>query len=94
MEFGCGDGNQLSLANYPKYIGLDISPTIIESCKEKFRKDASKAFYENKPSILQNNKSKFESQLGLSIDVIFHLVEDEVYSKYMTTLFRLVKLSE
>ena len=22
VEFGCGDGNQLSLAKYPKYIGL------------------------------------------------------------------------
>ena len=24
VEFGCGDGNQLSLANYPPYAGLDV----------------------------------------------------------------------
>lgn len=32
MEFGCGDGNQLKLAVYPKYIGLDVSPKAIKRC--------------------------------------------------------------
>src|SRR5690625_7083258 len=26
-EFGCGDGNQLLLAQYPQYLGIDVSPT-------------------------------------------------------------------
>ena len=30
IEFGCGDGNQLALANYPEYVGLDVSPTTIK----------------------------------------------------------------
>ncbi len=30
IEFGCGDGNQLSLAQYPSYIGLDVSRSAIE----------------------------------------------------------------
>lgn len=25
IEFGCGDGRQLQLAEYPRYIGLDVS---------------------------------------------------------------------
>ena len=25
VEFGCGDGSQLMLANYPRYVGLDVS---------------------------------------------------------------------
>jgi len=25
IEFGCGDGNQLTLANYPAYTGVDTS---------------------------------------------------------------------
>src|SRR5579864_6395854 len=29
IEFGCGDGNQLSLASYPSYVGLDVSRTAI-----------------------------------------------------------------
>jgi hypothetical protein len=32
IEFGCSDGNQLSLADYPSYIGLDVSRTAIELC--------------------------------------------------------------
>src|ERR1700689_4886366 len=27
VEFGCGDGNQVSLAEYPRYVGIDVSPT-------------------------------------------------------------------
>lgn len=34
IDFGCGDGNQLQFANYPYYIGLDISKTAISMCKK------------------------------------------------------------
>ena len=44
IEFGCGDGHQLSLASYPKYIGLDVSKTAIELCTERFRDDSDKRF--------------------------------------------------
>ncbi len=33
IEFGCGDGNQLSLSQYPAYIGFDISPKALDLCK-------------------------------------------------------------
>ena len=36
-------------------------------------------------------KNKFDNQnaeLVISLDVIYHLVEDEVYEKYMTDLFK------
>ena len=32
IEFGCGDGNQLTLAQYNSYIGLDISNKAIKIC--------------------------------------------------------------
>ncbi len=91
IDLGCGDGNQLSLANYPKYIGVDVSPTIIQKCKEKYINDKTKIFLVYNYEISQNNISKFESELALSIDVIFHLVEDEVFNKYMNDLFRYTK---
>jgi SAM-dependent methyltransferase len=37
LDIGCGDGNQLSLLNCPEYIGVDVSPTIIELCKKKIQ---------------------------------------------------------
>ncbi|MBZ9729744.1 class I SAM-dependent methyltransferase [Salegentibacter sp. JZCK2] len=83
IEFGCGDGNQLSLANYPKYIGTDVSKTAIELCKSKFKTDTSKSFY-----LLKDfNGEKIKAELVLSLDVLFHLIEDSVFEIYMEDLF-------
>jgi hypothetical protein len=87
MEFGCGDGNNLSLIKYPKYIGLDISPTAIKICINKFKNDLSKSFYVYNSLAFRDNQNLFISELCLSLDVIFHLVEDELFTKYMNDLF-------
>lgn len=52
IEWGCGDGNQLKLAQYPQYMGIDVSAKAIEICKEKFYEDSSKQFYCNIPEML------------------------------------------
>ena len=82
IEFGCGDGNQLSLANYPDYIGFDVSSTVLSQCRERFRVDPRKAFH------LVNEYAGETADLTLSLDVIYHLVEDSVFAQYMQTLFR------
>jgi SAM-dependent methyltransferase len=81
IEFGCGDGNQLSLSNYPGYLGVDVSPTAVSRCRELFSEDATKEFL-----VLGDYRGE-RAELALSLDVIFHLVEDEVYEEYMHTLF-------
>lgn len=83
VELGCGDGNQLSLANYPSYIGFDVSSTAIDVCKLKFAEDASKKFYLMKDL----NTKKVKAELVLSLDVLYHLIEDKVFHKYMSQLF-------
>ena len=83
VEFGCGDGNQLTLAKYPSYIGIDVSKTAIELCKEKFNKDATKSFFTSADAHDVN------AELSMSLDVIYHLIEDEIYNDYMTKLFNL-----
>lgn len=83
VELGVGDGNQLSLANYPKYLGLDVSGTIIKRCRAKFKEDKSKRFME----MQEFNADKMRAELSLSLDVIYHLVEDEVFEKYVRQLF-------
>lgn len=81
IEFGCGDGNQLTLAKYPKYTGYDISPTAIEQCRNLFKSDTSKEFF-----LTQEYDSR-QAELAISLDVIFHLIEDEVFYAYMGLLF-------
>jgi len=83
IEYGCGDGNQLSLANYPNYTGYDVSKKAIAICKEKFSNDITKEF----KLILSENNTYKKAELTLSLDVIFHLIEDDVFNVYMKRLF-------
>tara|TARA_B100000579_G_scaffold397179_1_gene376544 strand:+ start:2146 stop:2895 length:750 start_codon:yes stop_codon:yes gene_type:complete len=80
VEFGCGDGNQLTLANYPSYIGLDISEEAIKICSELFKDDTSKKF------ILEKDY-KENHDISISLDVIYHIIEDSIYENYMHKLF-------
>lgn len=82
IEFGCGDGNQLSLACYPRYTGFDVSEHALQRCRDRFAGDESKAFL---PVSAWNGH---QAELTLSLDVIYHLIEDDVFTRYMATLFR------
>lgn len=86
IEFGSGDGNQLGLLDIPSYLGLDVAPSAVELCIEKYRDDATKSFMLYDPGYFVNN-SFIEAELTLSMDVILHLIEDEIYSEYMGALF-------
>jgi SAM-dependent methyltransferase len=81
VEFGCGDGRQLQLANYPgAYTGLDVSPEALRLCSERFPGDPNKRF-------LTADEDPGDAELSLSLDVIFHLVEDHTFDRYMWRLF-------
>jgi hypothetical protein len=83
IEFGCGDGAQLTLAGYPRYVGIDVAQSSISACHQRFAADATKSFY--LASQLPADLGRFD--LVLSLDVIFHLVEDKVFNAYMRSLF-------
>ncbi len=85
IELGCGDGNQLRLLRVPKYLGLDVSPTAIKRCRRLFSCDSSKEFG---PVGAYRGE---QAALALSLDVIYHLVEDEVFEWYMRALFGAAK---
>jgi len=85
IEYGSGDGNQLSLLKVEKYIGLDVSPVAIENLKVKFANDASKDFIAYDPDDFTPTES-LRSDIALSMDVILHLTEDFRYLKYMANL--------
>ena len=87
VEFGCGDGSQLMLANYPHYVGLDVSQKAITICNEKFIDDKRKRFFLYNPYSFDGKTEQFKAELALSLDVIYHLVEDHVYSTYLIHLF-------
>lgn len=83
IEFGCGDGSQLTLARYPSYVGVDVSETVLEIVRAKF------SCIDNYRFIYTNDVDNEPSaDLTLSLDVIYHLVEDEAFNQYMRDLFR------
>lgn len=82
LEFGCGDGYQLKLSTYPHYIGVDVSPCAIAQCSAAFQGDECKCFY-----LMGDLPSDVRADLSLSLDVIYHLLEDDVYERYMRELF-------
>jgi cyclopropane fatty-acyl-phospholipid synthase-like methyltransferase len=86
LEFGCGDGAQLKLAVYPSYTGVDVSRTSIRRCSILFDHDPQKSF------VHSDNLDVVESHdLCISLDVIYHLVEDSIFEQYMMTLFSMSK---
>jgi glycosyltransferase involved in cell wall biosynthesis len=87
IEFGCGDGNQLSLSEYPSYVGLDVSEKAVQMCRDRFSEDDSKEFYKYSPDDFDPTEPLFQAELALSLDVIFHLVEDQIFELYMEHLF-------
>jgi hypothetical protein len=83
IEFGSGDGNQLSLFHIPRYVGIDVSEDMVAACQDRYADDPGRSFhlrdtYEVPPRGFD---------MSLSLDVIYHLVEDERFHDYMTDLF-------
>lgn len=81
IEFGVGDGNQLRLFKIDRYLGFDVSETVLSQTRYKFSDSKDKSFL---------HISKFNKQVAdlvLSLDVIYHLTEDGVFIQYMNNLF-------
>jgi SAM-dependent methyltransferase len=86
VELGCGDGRQLALADYPSYLGLDVSPTAVELCRARFATDATKRFaLYDAPTFTVT--PDLVADATLSLDVVYHLVADEDFDAYMSHLF-------
>ncbi|RIK73451.1 MAG: hypothetical protein DCC67_17875 [Planctomycetota bacterium] len=82
VEFGAGDGNQLSLLRCPEYVGVDVSATAIDILSKKFATDRSKLF-----CLSEEFDRSRQFDLALSLDVLYHLVDDGDYCRYMRDLF-------
>jgi cyclopropane fatty-acyl-phospholipid synthase-like methyltransferase len=87
IEFGCGDGNQLAMARYPSYVGLDVSQTAIARCQRRFADDPTKSFFLYDGSCFTDRAGVFTADLAVSLDVVYHLTEDVVFETYLRHLF-------
>lgn len=81
-DLGCGDGEQIKTYNVKKYIGLDVSKSTVDNCKNIFKSDKTKEFY-----VYQDfNKKDNIVDATISIDVMYHIIEEEIYNNYLNDL--------
>lgn len=81
IELGCGDGAQLELVEYPRYHGFDVSAAAVKLCEARFRDRPGFSFS------LMDDLPTYRADLLLSLDVLYHLVEDAVFEGYLASLF-------
>jgi len=91
LDFGCGDGAQLSLLKLEnrRYFGIDVSPSAIDLCKSIYR-NANFEFNLWDGSTLDISLPN-EIDLSMSNDVLYHLTDDIAYKNYMKELFAKAK---
>jgi DNA-binding transcriptional ArsR family regulator len=83
-ELGCGDGEQLKHSVYPVYTGYDIAEAAIDLCRTKFAGDSTKTFH-----CLTDVRTLEPADLCLSLDVIYHLLDDTLFQDHLESLFRI-----
>jgi predicted TPR repeat methyltransferase len=81
VDFGCGDGNQLRDLRVPRYLGFDVSAAAIARCRERYAGDATKTFK------TLGEYAGERADVSMSLDVLYHLVEDDVFEAYLRRLF-------
>lgn len=80
IDLGCGDASQLALLELPAdYVGVDVSPSSLARCAARFP--------DRRFLTLDELRTVSPAELTLSLDVIYHLIEDNVFAATMRTLF-------
>ncbi|MEI7794653.1 MAG: class I SAM-dependent methyltransferase, partial [Thermoleophilia bacterium] len=84
LEFGCGDGHQLSLLKVPEYVGLDISDEAVRLCRERHRTDPTKSFRTWTPGA-PVHQGPFD--LVLALEVLMHIIDDDAFCQTLDAIF-------
>lgn len=86
VDWGCGDGEQLAaMKMIPRaYVGVDVAKTALRRCRRRFPDRRFVLWNLEDP---ESPVWQLRAELALSMDVLFHLVEDADYEKYLRALF-------
>jgi hypothetical protein len=89
VDIGCGDGSIAEGIVVPGYTGLDISASAVEKCRTRIKNTGRlcKHFYtlDDIPEAVKDKKF----HISMSIDVLYHLVDDKLFEEHMKILFGL-----
>lgn len=82
-EIGCGDGYVASLLDVPWYVGYDISPRAVAIARKVNAATPHKRF-----EVINSAPSIAMAEVMLSMDVAYHLIEDQVLDDHLADLGR------
>lgn len=83
LELGSGDGANAALYAVPHYCGVDVAEEMVLRCREQFA--GRKGWEFMTAEAFEAAPPRFDG--AMSLDVIYHLVEDAVFEAYMRSLF-------
>lgn len=88
-EYGCGDGNNLRLyTNIKNYVGYDVSNTAILQRQKEYITDRTKTFIHYDGTRAPWNGSPLPIyDMTMSLDVLYHLVDINIWKTYLENLF-------
>ena len=86
-DLGSGDGECASKIEIPRYIGYDVSKMAVTMARARCRDLQSHQFHEFADRDVETG------DLTLSMDVTFHLVEDDVYNWHLRDLAKYARMA-
>ncbi|MDD2876013.1 MAG: class I SAM-dependent methyltransferase [Acidiphilium sp.] len=95
IDLGCGDGVQMAMLGAkgqtgsgrsdPHYLGVDVSPEALALCRALAGVNPRRRFIGWADFVAQ--QPNHTADLALSMDVIYHLTDDNVFQDYLDHLF-------
>ncbi len=80
IDMGCGDASQLALLEPPAdYVGVDVSPSALALCAARHP--------ERRFIAPEDLTALPPAEMTLSLDVLYHLIEDAAFAAMLQTLF-------
>lgn len=83
IDFGCDDGRLMKLLDVQRFVGVDVSDTLLSGLRTQFAGDDRFKFLH-----LRQLDEASPCDLATSLDVVHHLVDDESYAAYIKRLFK------
>ena len=80
LDFGCGDGHQLSKIKCEHIIGIDYSKSALDIAMRR-------EYTHSTTQIFDRDISNYRSELSISLDVLYHLIRKSEFEEYLHALF-------
>ena len=64
-----------------------MSRSAIRLCKRRFAEDSTKSFFLYESDSFVDHAGLLAADLAISLDVVYHLIEDRIFDEYMGHLF-------